>query len=116
MEQSYEGDIAALRPGQTLVAKLKSSGQPGETRITVEDTRESWPEYGYTRPATRLKVVRDFETGPGYLKVEETVLYSPEVGCTIPVAQDFTEINGNRMFGSKTVSKLSGKVLEVSAK
>ncbi|MCJ0763962.1 caspase family protein [Variovorax terrae] len=113
-EQVFNGSIATLSPGQSMVATIQSRGLPGETRVSVGETRASWPEYNFPYPGTQLRIVRDFETAGGYLKAEEIRLYSPEVGCALPVSEDITEIHGNKLFGQKLQGKAQTKAFTLA--
>lgn len=118
----FKGSISSLADGQHLVASISEKEMmgmpiaPGETRVTVMRTQNSWPEFNFPYPATQLKVVRDYETSGGYITVDEIALYSSEVGCAIPVTKNGVVINGNLLFGEKSkssVKTLSYKLVQL---
>ena len=97
-QQNFVGSLATMEDGYSLTVGTKNGGK---TKITVGDTKSSWSEYNFPFPGTILTITRDYETLSGYLKSEEVAIYSPSVGCAVPIAQDITVINGNKMFGEK---------------
>jgi hypothetical protein len=100
--QKFAGSISAMSNGQSLTAELSGGRLAGETRVVVGDSKDSWPEFNFPYAGIRLVISRDYETLGGYTKSDEVAIYSPAVGCAVPVTQDVTVINGNRLFGEKT--------------
>jgi hypothetical protein len=100
-KQEFSGSIATMTEGETLDVKLVGRGLPGETEVTVMDTKPDWPEFNFPYAGTRLRIIRDYETAQGYLKGDQIAIYSPEIGCAVPVSHEVVEISGNRLFGDK---------------
>ncbi len=106
-EQAYDGNIAALAPEQTLVV----SGQNSDVKVLVAETKVAWPELNFPHPGTLLKITRNQEPS-AYFDREQIVIYSPDVGCAIPVSTDVLVNTGNRLFGDKY--RLSEKALSAT--
>jgi uncharacterized caspase-like protein len=115
-EQGFDGNISTMGQGQRMVVTVKSKGAPGDTTIEVGETRASWPELNFPYPATRLKVVRDFETSGGYVSSEDVMLYVTDLGCAVPVSENIREIYGNKMFGTKVFAKVISTGYEMAGK
>ncbi|MFZ4285045.1 PDZ domain-containing protein [Variovorax sp. HJSM1_2] len=94
---SFSGSLVGLSPQQTL----QMSASAGDTKITVEETKASWPEFNFPYAGTRLSITRNYEP-MFYYDREQVALYSPDVGCAIPISQKAVRNTGNRLFGHKT--------------
>ena len=113
--QKFSGAIASMSAGQRLLVELTGTRLPGEIRVDVGESKDSWPEFNYPYSGTRLTIIRDYETNGGYAKSEEVAIYSSAIGCAVPVSQDITLINGNKLFGDKTRFSLKAIASEVFA-
>lgn len=103
-KQEFVGSLASMTAGQTL----RVSSRTGETQISVAETRTSWPELNFPYAGTRLIIAKNYEPSYYYDR-EQTAIYSPEIGCSIPLSQEVVQNMGNRMFGDKY--KFSEKTL-----
>lgn len=96
-KQDFAGSLASMAAGQTLLV----SSRTGQTRITAMETKASWPEFNFPYAGTRLAITKDYEPS-AYYDREQVAIYSPEVGCAIPMGQTVVRNTGNRLFGDKT--------------
>lgn len=98
---SFSGTLVSGLGTMALQQTLQMSASAGDTKISVEEVKTSWPEFNFPYPGIRLAITRNYEP-QFYYDREQVALYSPDVGCAIPISQTAIRNTGNRMFGQKT--------------
>ena len=97
-KQTFTGSIATMSAGQSLIV----SSQQGETKVTVMETKSSWPELNFPDAGMRLVISKNYEPS-FYYDRDQIAIYSPDIGCAVPISQDAIKIRlgHNRLFGDK---------------
>lgn len=98
---NFSGALAGGLGTMELKQSLQMSASAGDTKITVEEVKTSWPEFNFPYAGVRLSITRNYEP-QFYYDREQVMLYSPDVGCAIPISQTAVRNTGNRMFGRKS--------------